>query len=365
MRRIIQPVKDFYLRNERLISSLSLVGGFIFDFIALERVDKLWENVWVGGHLLIAAVAMLLINYVEATKKNSRHYSKMHFWLIIAIQFAFGGLLSAVLVFYFRSATLSASWPFLLLLCLAFTANELLKHRYSRLTFQIGMLFLSIYAFFIFIVPIVVHSIGVFSFILAGIVSLISIAFFVSSLRYFNTQQYNQSRIGIFVSIIFITAIINTLYFTNLIPPLPLSLKDAGVYHAVVRNHDGEYEVTTEPRNAFLEYFSFSKTFQAVPGETAYVYSAVFSPTSLNTTIVHSWQRYNEQTKHWVTQNTVKLPIFGGRGEGYRTYSQKASLMPGKWRVDVETLNGQKIGRVQFTVVTASTTPNLVTKTLK
>ena len=365
MKRIIQPVKDFYLRNERLISSLSLVGGFVFDFIALERVDMLWENVWVGGHLLIAAVAMLLINYVEAKQKNSKHYSKMHFWLIITIQFAFGGLLSAVLVFYFRSATLSASWPFLLLLCLAFAANELLKHRYSRLTFQIGMLFLSIYAFFIFIVPIIVHSIGVFSFILAGIVSLVSIAFFISSLRYFNTEQYNKSKIGIFVSIIFITAIINALYFTNLIPPLPLSLKDAGIYHAVVRNHDGEYEVTTEPRNPILDYFSFSTAFHAVPGETAYAYSAVFSPTSLNTTIIHNWKLYNEQTKQWVTQSTVKLPIYGGRGEGYRTYSQKASLMPGTWRVDVETLNGQKIGRIQFNVLSASTTPSLVTKTLK
>lgn len=365
MKRFIAPIKDYYLRNERTISSVSLIGGFIFDFIVLERVDMFLENVWIGSHLLIAAVAMLLINYVEASWKNTTHYSKMHFWLIIAIQFAFGGLLSAALVFYFRSATLAASWPFLLLLGIAFTVNELLKYQYARLTFQISMLFLSFYVFCIYITPIVIHSMGVFSFILAGIISIVCTAFYVSALKYFNTKQYEQGRLGIFTSLILITVVMNVLYFTNLIPPLPLSLKDAGIYHAIARTHEGEYEVAAEPRNAILEYFSFSSTYHSVSGEPAYLYSAVFSPTKLNTTIVHDWQLYNPTQKKWISQNVIKLPIVGGRGEGYRTYSQKAHLIPGKWRVDVETLNGQKIGRVRFTVVSATTSPATVIKFLE
>ena len=43
------------------------------------------------------------------------------------LQLFFGGLLSTLLVFYFRSGSLSASWPFLLVLGVAFAANESLR----------------------------------------------------------------------------------------------------------------------------------------------------------------------------------------------------------------------------------------------
>ena len=42
--------------------------------------------------------------------------------------------------------------------------------------------------------------------------------------------------------------------------------------------------------------------------------------------------------------------IAGGREGGYRGYTIKQRVMPGDWRVDVETPEGRIIGRVSFRV---------------
>jgi hypothetical protein len=84
-------------------------------------------------------------------------------------------------------------------------------------------------------------------------------------------------------------------------------------------------------------------------GHPLYVYSAVFSPTALNTNIVHEWQTYDER-RGWITADRISLPIRGGRGGGYRTFSTKSGLRAGAWRVNIETPNGALLGRLRFNV---------------
>jgi hypothetical protein len=143
--------------------------------------------------------------------------------------------------------------------------------------------------------------------------------------------------------------IINGLYFSHLIPPLPLALKDAGVYHSIVKEY-GNYTVEYE-ESGVKGFFKPYADFHQQVGESVYVYSAVFSPRGLNPAIVHEWQHYNEVEKAWITRNRVNLALFGGRDGGYRTYSNGDYLEEGKWRVNVETENGAIIGRLNFNII--------------
>jgi hypothetical protein len=43
--------------------------------------------------------------------------------------------------------------------------------------------------------------------------------------------------------------------------------------------------------------------------------------------------------------------IHGGREGGYRGFSMKRAVVPGLWRVEVETQEGRIIGRIDFRVV--------------
>jgi hypothetical protein len=131
---------------------------------------------------------------------------------------------------------------------------------------------------------------------------------------------------------------------------LPLALKDAGIYHNIGRTADGDYTVEAESIGWF-GYFVPSDTFHALPGDTAYAYTAIFSPARFNTDIVHEWQKYDDVLQEWVSVSRTNLLISGGREGGFRTYSFKQNIEPGRWRVDVETVSGNVIGRLRFKVV--------------
>jgi hypothetical protein len=353
-------LKTAYARFERPISSVSLIGGFVFDAVTLKRVDTFVENTWVAVHLAAVAVCILLVNRAENRGAVSEDRATSHFWFINALQFLFGGLLSTFLVFYFRSGSLWVSWPFLLILGAAFLANEHLKEQYARLDFQLSFFFLSLFCFTIFILPVVLHAIGPLIFVLSGAISLALLYLFLLALRSVAGTDFFTRRLRLIASIGAIFVTINVLYFLNLIPPLPLSLQSAGVCHSITRNAGGNYLVQAEDQGR-LRFFRFAETFHAAPGAPVYAYTAIFSPTSLNTKIVHEWQFY-EAKRGWTTMSRVELPVRGGRGGGFRTYSVKTGIMQGAWRVKVETLNGALLGRLRFNVVLQPSEPPLITQ---
>ena len=92
-----------------------------------------------------------------------------------------------------------------------------------------------------------------------------------------------------------------------------------------------------------------------------YFYSAVFSPTDLDTKIFHSWQYFNEDKEKWIENFKIGYTIVGGRDGGYRGYSIKENIFSGRWRVDVMTEREQLLGRYKFTVVDVQILPVLET----
>jgi hypothetical protein len=388
----INPIRNFYGRFERPISSFSLIFGFVFDALTLKRVDTLWENLWILGHLLIIGIFITLIHLQENEDGGERNPKKAHFWYVNILQFFFGGILSTYLVFYFRSADIFVTWPFIALLVLAFIANESLKRHYIRLSLQISLFFLSIYSFAIFLVPVLIHRIGAWVFLLSGFLSLVFIIIFLKILFYFiNLKSRNITfRRGfevdeprtsgffklkkirteekfmfrdLFFLITSIFILVNFLYFTNLIPPIPLSLKDAGMYHSIKKNTRGNYDVTYENlgwRGFFNLYQNFSQV-SGISGKPVYAFSAIFSPKNLDLTIIHEWQRYDDTQKKWITESEINLPVVGGRDGGFRTYSMRSNLALGKWRVNVKTEHGQTIGVIRFKILSSEVEPMLTT----
>ena len=143
------------------------------------------------------------------------------------------------------------------------------------------------------------------------------------------------------------------MYFTGAIPPLPLALKEAGIYHGISRV-GVEYRLLTEPAAWYEAYLPYKTVFHGTEGESAYLYTAVFAPAGLSTIIFHEWQHYDQGMHSWITEQTIPFPIVGGRDEGYRGYTIKEEPALGDWRVNVMTEFGHIIGRVSFRVVTAS-----------
>jgi Protein of unknown function (DUF2914) len=362
-----------YGRLERPISSLSLIGGFVFDALTLRRVDVFWDNLWVATHLAVLILCAVWINLLESGADENEmrpeaNPHKLHFWLVNLMQFFFGGLLSVYLVFYFRSGTIATSWPFLLILALASIANESLKRRFARISFQIALLFLALYAFAIYLMPMLLHRISTRVFLISGVVSVVAIGLLLLFLAVFSRKRFaGRSGRTTLASIAGILVIVNGLHFLNLIPPLPLSLKEADVYHSLTVNAPGNYAVASEHQttsgiasiDSIRRFFSLRETVRIKPGDSLTFYTAVFCPTELTTKIVHEWQHHDRSEGEWVTPDRIALSVVGGRDDGYRTFSEVSAITAGLWRVDVETPGGQAIGRFNFRVIVQDKEPPL------
>lgn len=358
MAKTLAEIKEFALKYERYVSPVTLVTGFAFDSLMLKRIDVLFSNVLLLSYLLIAALSILILNVSVSRRADHEKESTFHIVLVFMMQFCFGGLFSASFLFYSRSGSIAASWPFLVLILAYILGNELFRKNYTRLGFQVSAFFSALFSFLIFFFPVILGRMDDAIFLLSGIASLIITGFFVYVLSWFTPQRVKKGAFMLIGSILGIFALINTLYFTNLIPPIPLALKDLGVYQALTKFPDGSYLLNGEKRSWFDAFFSTIDVHLKM-GEPLFAFNAIFAPTSLSTKIVHIWQ-YHDEEKGWVTSSTIDLSIVGGRDSGYRTYSSKSNLFPGKWRVNVETKRGQLIGRLTFNLILSDGTEKLV-----
>lgn len=351
IRHLPKNTEELIRWYERYISPIALIAGFVADnLILLRRVDLWTSNLLFFFYLTIAATGIVLINLVVSGRLQKPFFVKISPFLPAVAQFAFGGLFSGYVSLYSRSAAYSTSWIFVVVLALLLLGNERFTRFYSRFTFQVGILFTVLFSFLIFYLPVVLKSIGQDIFIASGVLSLVLMAAFMRLLAYLMPEHVRTHRTRIVRSIAIIFVTFNILYFSNAIPPLPLALKEAGVYHNVVRQGD-EYVLNAEPRRWYEAYLRYNTVYHKTAGETVFVYSAVFAPTQFSTTILHEWEYYDEKTGAWTRSGTYGFPITGGRDGGYRGYTLRENVTAGKWRVNVKTGNGLIIGRIAFTVV--------------
>jgi hypothetical protein len=344
-----KTIKKLFETYERLLMPATLLLGTAVDFVTFKTLN-VETTFWILGiYYVIAAVCIFVLNTVR--------YERLRMVAKFLIQFTFGALLSSSLVFYWFSGALSASWPIMILLALLMVSNEVFNQYYLKPLVQIGLYYFISFSLFALALPYAFNSLDPILFVAAGVFAFVPVWIISNVLaKYVQSIQQIQRRILFVMATIFIS--MNALYVLNVIPPIPLSLREAGVYHKVERN--GNRYVALAEKESWLD--------QVIPGQVlhvpmtnrVYVFSAIFAPLKLKTTIVHRWQYFDPIQKKWIDKNRSSFTLSGGRDEGYRGYSLKSNLVPGKWRVRMETERGQVIGRIGFVIKVVEALPKLI-----
>lgn len=365
MRRLWHTIFKLWQKYEHHLGVGAIVVGFFFDLIVADRPDSLANNLLLLSYLFMAAAFIVILNLREMRRKEKTSAEPL--FLLLVLQFCFGGLASNLLVLYGRSGTLVGSALFVGMLAALVIGNEFLRTRYARLRFNVAVYYFLLLSYCVIAVPtFIFHSVGSLVFIASGLVSLGCISAFLAVL--YAAVLRRQGKRGLFdvsILIIVIFFLFNGMYFLNVIPPVPLSLKAIGTYHSVLRQSDGDYIATYEAAPWWAFWQDTSGTYTLGPGGgSAFCFSSVFAPTGLNAAIYHRWEAYDAESKSWQTMARVSFSISGGRDGGYRGWTMKSALTPGAWRCDVETGGGALIGRTTFTVVEATATPALSQTTL-
>ncbi len=351
-------------KHSRIINFVGLVTGFAFDLYLAKRPDSVVDNILLLTYLFICGAVIILLNVRQSRRQEEKQHPVEPLALLLVLQFCFGGLANNLLILYGKSGTLGGSFLFVVLLAAFALGNDFLKGRYQLLRLNIAIYYFLLLTYCIIAVPtFLLHAIGAQVFVISGAISLgvISIFLWILSVAAFRARDKKQVlEVGFIAGCIFI--IFSGLYFLNIIPPVPLSIKGIGVYHSISKLPSGDYVGMYEAPAWYVFWRDTASTYTYTSGSEAYCFSAVFAPGSLTTPIVHTWEKYDTDTGKWELQSTFSFPISGGRAEGYRGWSTEV-LTPGQWRCNVETSRGQLIGRIAFSAQ-VGTPPALTSSSL-
>jgi hypothetical protein len=310
----------------------AFLGGFGWDAVTLGYSITSFDLALLAVYWVAAAVILVLIGRAVRFR-----YSE---YLNYALQFFFGGIFSALTIFYFLSSSDIPGLLFVAAIVALLVANEFLESRYSRLTLSWTFLTVAGIMLLNFTLPHLFRSVSRFWFYLSTLLALLA----VLALRRVSRQGYVNV-----VPALTVTAVLIALFAFNLIPPVPLVKKEMLIARDLVRR-DGVYAMTIEKAPWWRFWNDFDPVVDRRPGERIYAFTSVFVPHGIETQLRHRWMRKNPATGAWETRSTISFAIRGGRQTGYRGYTYKDNLPPGEWKVIAESEYGAAVGVVRFTV---------------
>jgi len=351
-----QGAEQLYQRYEKYVPLAAFMIGFAWDSLTLTRIDSKLDNFILLGYTLAAGVLIAVIGMVERGRIRQAWIINHLHWITGVTHFFLGGLLSSYVVFYFKSAAVGKSFIFVGLLVGLMVANEFFSARLRNLKLLCAIYFFCCFAFLTFFMPVITHVMNAAMFISSGLLSFLVTSAIVAVIYHGGIRQARRELVDmawppavIFLALVFF-------YFQNWMPPVPLALKDGGIYRSVKKVGEN-YAVRYSRPRWWQIWKNDDRHFAYAPGDTVYCFTAVFSPAGLKENIVHHWQIKNAEGDWKTTDRHGNFIRTGGRDGGWRSYSLKQNITPGEWRIEVKTAKDRLLGRIPLEIVKVEERP--------
>lgn len=368
----IEPTKvknnllQYYEANETKVDVGFFIFGFLFDILTLSDFDD-WFSLTqqliylaVIGFILLADLQLLHLPGAEHTEQRGRsitawfhardYFKKTWFerlWGVrhAILHFLLGSLLSVYALYYIKSASFIASSIFILVIVFLMIANEI-KFFQGLTDIKIILFVICLFSFFSTLVPVAIGFVGLVPFLLSlfltGLVLFLmgrSLVFTQTELKAIRRNWLLPCGAALFMFVVF--------YIGGVIPPIPLSVKSMGVYHAIEKQNGNYILLHEKPWYKFWHHDD--SDFLAEANDKIYFFVKIYSPARFDDSVILHWY-YKDPKQGWLTSDKIPMRISGGRKEGYRGFSVKQNYTAGDWRVSVETTDGREIGRHYFEV---------------
>jgi len=329
------------------LPAIFFAAGFVFDILTLGRIDNIF-NIASHGAYLLATMFLLSVQIIGVKPGNNPGKIKSLFfdYQNEAVHFLLGALLNAFVIFYFKSGSFIKTFLLVIILLVLLIINEIEYFKRKGPALKVALFTISLSSFFIYLLPVAIGktSGGIFlaSLSCTGLVILL---FWHLLLRYevsFARLQAHLLLPGFAVIVLFVI-----FYAARIIPPVPLSLKQIGIYHNLERESGKFYLYRMTP--LWKIWSHGDQEFAAREGDRIYLFSRIFAPGGFKDKLYFHFQMLDKK-KQWRTTDKIPLIIVGGRDEGFRGYAYKANYTAGQWRALVETAEGLEIGRINFQV---------------
>ena len=216
---MLERAKAFYRDHEPACTVALFVAGFLFDTIAVGRIDKLHNIIHQASYLSLCA----LFTSLELRERHGGFTPPERFktaWRYHAgaTHFMLGTLLNIYTLFYFKSASMGASFLFLLILARLLAVNELKPFESSGTLLRMTLFSLCLVSYFTYLVPTLMGRIGALPFL--G--SLLGASACVAALTWRLNARLPENRAEVRKHVVLpfaaVAVLFAVLYFTKVIP---------------------------------------------------------------------------------------------------------------------------------------------------
>jgi hypothetical protein len=345
-----QRLAAFRHRHARAEHIAFFVAGFTFDALMVRRIDDAPVLVQQGAYLTLVGLLLFGLNtWNHRQVEPPRFLRGLWKWSEPALHFMLGTLLNAYAVFYFKSASGLTALLFLGAISLLLLVNELPQFRRYGPVVLFGLYSFCLTSYFAYLYPVLFGRLRPWMFLLAVATALLPLLLLAWGHQR-NTGGSRRVFLDALLPSLGVQIVLVLLFLGHLVPPVPLSLRDIGIYHGVSRNpSDATYALSHHPFPWWRFWVKDEQDFLARPGDRVYCFVHIFAPRNFHDEVRLRWA-HREPGADWSSSDAVPLQVSGGREEGYAGYSYKQNWRPGEWRVTVETRDGREIGRRKFSV---------------
>jgi hypothetical protein len=343
---------DFVTRKtqtiRRFFPAIAFFSGFTWDSVTMGRMVKTVDLAILGCYYL-GAVLVLIFQSKDIGPKWQR-------WLTLILQFFFGGLFSALVVFYFKSSSAGLGTLFVLGLGFMLVANEFLGRKYEQQTLTWTIFTLCGVMFLNFLIPHIVHSIHSIWFYLSCFLSLAivyTIRRFAGAERHYislpkGKRIYYRKDITQMIFPVAIVVVLIVLHQKQIIPPVPLVLKENFICVNLEKAGDS-YQCQAEKQPFYRSLGIGTQTIHFKPNQKIYNLTSIYAPNHVKVEMEQRWFILGHDEKSWLPRGTVPTPMTGGRKNGWRVYSFiNKTVAPGRWKVETALIGGAVLANEVF-----------------
>jgi hypothetical protein len=361
-----QELRNAYARHKRWVPMIFFGLGFVFDALMLTRIDEFRTLV---QQAVYVALSGLLIGVELASETRAIHttssvppiFNKIWKYREAFLHFLLGTLLNSYTIFYFKSASTFTSFIFIAILIAILSLNEFKRFGKSQTRVHVAFWSLCLVSYFVSLAPILLGYIGSVPFLCGILASCLVFWVFFKILSRRLASHPQRVKTHVLVPFAVIQVLFVILYFTHAIPPVPLSVKYMGIFHDISKKN-GQYTLSYfRPGWKFWQHGD--QTFLARPGDKIYCFAQVYSPARFKDKLQVRWLYWSDKNG-WLPSDAIAMPIEGGREEGFRGITQKNNFQPGRWRVQIETLDDRVVGQINLQVEADSSTEARLAHTL-
>jgi len=332
----------------RLYPVVAFLGGFVWDALTIgQRVRSI--DLWrLGGFLLGACVLALWLAKRDFLKREPppvkdgwRGVVADLVWQApnLLLQFFFGGIFSALFIFYFKSAGHLGAWLSTAVLGVLLVGNEFAGKRYGRHYTLVWLL-------------LALNAILLFNFALPYAAGSLNPGWFYAStgtgiLLAHLIWRLSPGRPGRILPSWGLAAFLLLAWQLDMIAPVPLVKQALAVGHEFMQD-GGRFVMRVEQAPSWQFWRDQSPIAHVVEGEKLYGVSAVYAPLGVTASLEHRWEV--REAGAWRVVYRRVFESTGGRERGFRGYSWVLNPRSGDWRFIVATQDGRTIGSFSLNV---------------